>query len=224
MRYELNPKCDFSELPAFRERCVEVFRPYAARGAWDDVAGLAFYSGYPQGMLPVTCAIQRLGGLAPALADETVCKWLVCCQRGVLTVCAALGEVSPVGCMTSLLSDFGSLFPALAGNSLVQDRLDRAFLEWKGLMDTVNVWICAHGGDSYTIRSQVSSRCLRMLYKLEKQYGGKGFGAAVAGCAATGYRVLLDRVFWPAWHKHEERAAALSAYSDAGFSTKLKIT
>lgn len=219
MRYELNPKCDFSELPAFRAKCADVFRPYAERGAWDDVAGLAFYSGYPQGMLPLSCRIKDKT-LEAAIREEETCRWLICCQRGVLTVCAALGDVCPPESMKALMRDMSALFPGLVGGK----DLERAFADWRGLMDTVNVWICAHGGDSYTIRSQVSSRCLRKLYALEKQYGGKAFGAAVAGFVAIGYRVFLDRVFWPAYHEHEERAAVLSAYTDVGFSAKLNFT
>ena len=217
MRYELSPKCDFSEIPAFAEKCEAVFRPYAERGAWDDVAGIAFYSNYTQGMLPLSCRIKDKT-LESAISDEETCRWLVCCQRGVLTVCEALGKVCPPDYVKPLLRDFYSLFPALCGGK----DLEAAFAEWRGLMDTVNVWICAHGGDSYTIRTQVSSRCLKKLYQLEKQYGGKAFGAAVAGFVAIGYRVFLDRVFWPAYHVHEKSAEARSVYSDAGFSAKIE--
>lgn len=212
MIYELSPKCDFSEIEPFKEKIYRnIYAPLAAVEAWDGLAWHAFHSGYPEGMLPVTCGIERAGSMEAALLDETLCRRLVCCQRGVLSICAVLGDCAPPATTAKLLADFPALFPALFGADREKDsmQLGRAFMEWKGLADTVNVWIVWHGGDSRTIREKVSSRCLRKLHELERQYGGAGFGCAVAGFAAIAYKVLLERVFWPAWHLHEKVNAAV---------------
>lgn len=241
MIYELNPKCDFSEIEPFKANIYrDIYAPLAAVEAWDGLAWHAFRSGYPEGMLPVTAGIERAGSMEAALLDETLCRRLVCCQRGVLSICAVLGDCAPADTLGKLFADFPSLFPSLSGMDREKDstRLGRAFLEWKGLVDTVNVWIVWHGGDARTIREKVSSKSLRKLHELERQYGGAGFGCAVAGFAAIAYRVLLERVFWPAWHLHEKINAAIrtaerdgaaveiaedtpAAYADEGFSAKI---
>ena len=215
MIHKLNPKCDFSELPAFFEICKSVLEPYAKEGKWDDVAGLVYYSGWLHGVGDLMKEISSMK-LKEIMEDERLCRNMICIQRGVFTVIKAMGQLV---CYDDAAKFFfrvaPQIFPACFDG---KGDIEAIFSEFRSIIDTMNVWIACHGADGEFIRRNVKSSAQDRIYKTERKFG-KSIGCSMAGLVSLTYQILLDRVFWPSYHKIEDaqRESGI-VYCDAGFS------
>lgn len=220
MRYTLDPKCDFAEIPAFFDTCKKVLEPYAKQGKWDDVAGLVYYSGWLHGVGDLFAELCTTP-FDDVIQNERLMRNLICIQRGVNTVIKAMGELV---CYDDAAKFFFRIAPQMFPTCFAGGgNIGEIFREWRSIIDTMNVWIAWHGAPGNFIRANVDSRSQRHLIGLEKKFG-KSLGCSMAGLAALSYGILLDRVFWPAYHKIEDKQhEAGIVYCDEGFGRRVVV-